>query len=94
MKRTPIVVPGQVYLHTINEYIVVTKANKGEITFRGPGISGMSQVECFLSKFAPVNPEDLTVTEAGALVNLLLKPIALTIGWVKQEDDEFEEDDE
>lgn len=94
MKRTPIVIPGQVYLHTCNEYIVVTRANKGEITFRGPGIAGVNEVEVFLNRFGPVNPEDLSGPEHSGLVNLLKTPVALTVGWVKRDDDEFEEDDE
>lgn len=96
MKRTPIIVPGQVYLNpTVNEYLVVTKATRGDIQFRGPGFNGMNEVELFLDRFGPVDPNDLTVHETEMLLSLLNKPgVQLSIGWVSSEDDEFDEDDE
>ncbi len=94
MKRTPIIIPGQVYLNPmVNEYLVVTKATRGDIQFRGPGFNGMNEVERFLERFGPVDPIDLTEEESKMLLDLLSKPgIPLSMGWVCSEDDEFDED--
>lgn len=98
MKRTPIIVVGQVYLHSdpkVNEYVVVTKSNRGDIHFRGPGFNGRNDVELFLQRFGPVDPADLDAEETAQLHELLDKPgVPLSIGWVCTEDDEFDEDTE
>ncbi len=85
MKRTPIIVPGQVFLHPTNEYIVVTKANRGDISFKGQGITGMHEAELFLKRFGPVDPADLSAEEQQALHQFTDKP--LSTGWVVQDDD-------
>lgn len=97
MKRTPIIVPGQVYLNPeINDYLVVVKATRGDIQFRGPGFSGMNEAELFLARFQPVNVEDLTDKEKATLLTLLDKPgVPLSVGWVApvdEDSDDFEED--
>lgn len=97
MKRTPIIVVGQVYLHTeLNEYVVVTKSTRGDIQFKGPGFGGMNEVELFLERFGPVDPSDLSVEETEVLTKLLDKPgVPLSIGWVHvDEDDEGTDQDE
>jgi hypothetical protein len=92
MKRTPIILIGQVYLHTeLNEYLVVTKSNQGEVQFKGQGFCGMSEAETFLERTGPVDPVDLTEAESKALVNLLSKPGPLLVGWVPRDDDDEEE---
>lgn len=95
MKRTPIIVVGQVYLHSeLNEYVVVTKATRGDIQFKGPGFGGMNEVELFLERFGPVDPSDLTPEETQTLLTILDKPgVPLSVGWVQMdEDEEYEED--
>lgn len=94
MSRTPIVIPGQVFLHAeLNEYLVVTKATRGDIQFKGPGFSGMNEVELFLKRFGPVDPVDLDDSETLMLKNLLNSPsIQLSTGWVQVEGDDEDED--
>ncbi len=97
MKRTPIIVVGQVYLHTeVNDYLVVTKSTRGEICFSGHGFSGRNEVERFLERFGPVDPSDLEEHEAQALLAHLAPNTKLSTGWVTPEDElpSFEEDDE
>jgi hypothetical protein len=93
MKRTPIISVGQVYLHAdLNEYLVVTKSTRGLIQFKGTSFSGMNDVELFLERFGPVNPEDLLEEEATALKVLLPCGTDLLVGWVSQDgDEEFDE---
>lgn len=94
MKRTPIIIVGQVYLHlNLNEYVVVTKSTRGDIQFKGNGFGGMNEAELFLERFGPVDPSDLDETETAQLLKLLDRPgVPLSIGWVVQEDDELEEE--
>jgi hypothetical protein len=93
MKRTPIILPGQVYLHySLNEYIVVTKSTRGDVRYRGKGFSGMNEVELFLERCGPVDPEDLTITETADLTALLSEPGPLLIGWVTCDDDETDDE--
>ena len=96
MKRTPIITVGQVYLHIEhNEYAVVTKSNRGNIFYRGlGGFSGMNEAECFLDRFAPVDPIDLDDNEERQLIELLPEPQALSVGWVHTEDEDGDEDED
>lgn len=95
MKRTPIIIPGQVYLHTqFNEYAVVTKATRGDIQFKGPGFGGMNEVQLFLQRFEPVDPADLDLEEEALLKGLLGSSVELSVGWVKPDDEGEYEDDE
>lgn len=88
----PIIVPGQVYLsETLNEYAVIMKANQGEIKYKGPGFSGVLDVELFLERFGPVDPKDLDKNERAILESLLPNTVLKT-GWVQVGD--IEEDEE
>jgi hypothetical protein len=88
MQRTPIIVAGQVYLHPdLNEYLVVVKANQGEIKFKGRGISGVNDLEMFLERFGPVDPADLTTDEVQQLQGLLNSNVALSTGWVPHDEE-------
>lgn len=95
MKRTPIITVGQVYLHPEhNEYLVVTKSNRGDIRFSGPGFLGACDVERFLERFGPVDPIDLTEDEHMSLLGLLDVGGKLSTGWVEPDDDDEDGDDE
>jgi succinate dehydrogenase flavin-adding protein (antitoxin of CptAB toxin-antitoxin module) len=94
MKRTPIIAPAQVYLHNEhNEYVVVTKVNRGDIQFRGNGFYGMNESELFLERFSPVDPADLTTDETNELTMFLASPQPLLVGWVTPDDDEDDFED-
>lgn len=94
MSRMPIIMVGQVYLHTaLNEYVVVTKSNRGDVYFAGKGISGKMYYEDFLEQFPPVNPADLTPKETAELMEVLCNGGDLLIGWIGFED-ELEDEDE
>jgi hypothetical protein len=89
----PIVLPGQVFLHTaLNEYVVVTDVKRGDISYKGLGLSGHNEIDLFLERFGPVNPVDLTEKEYTDLATLT--PARLSIGWVKPEDWVDGEEDE
>jgi hypothetical protein len=89
----PIIVPGQVYLsETLNEYAVITKANQGEIKYKGPGFSGVLDLEFFLERFGPVDPKDLDKSERASLESFLPTGAVLKTGWVQV--GEIDEDEE
>lgn len=97
MKRTPIIVQGQVYLPRDPqayhyEYLVVSKVNRTDISFRGPGFNGMNDVELFLERFAPVDPQDLSIDEQQLLLELITSTKLLT-GWVEPDDDDGEDEE-
>lgn len=100
MKRTPIIVVGQVYLHSeMNEYAVVTKSVRQQVQYRGRTesgqvFSGMNGAEVFLERFGPVDPTDLSQKEAETLTSLLESPMPLSVGWVAPDDDDDEEEDD
>lgn len=85
--RTPIIAPGQVYLHPTNEYLVVTKSNRGSISYKGPGFSGLGDVESFLERNGPVDPADLTDAERDVLQGFVDGRPLIT-GWVQPDDEE------
>ena len=88
MKRTAIISVGQVYLHAeLNEYLVVTKANRGNISFAGTGFNGMNEVDTFLERFGPVSPDDLDHQETSTL-KILVGNQELLTGWIEREEDE------
>jgi hypothetical protein len=92
--RTPIIVPGQVFLHTnLNQYLVVVEARQGEIRFKGVGFAGMNDVSVFLERFEPVDPVDLLPHEAQELLTLVRPGVNLSVGWVTMEGDDEEEDE-
>ncbi len=91
MSRTPIIIPGQVYLNDeINEYLVVTKTNRGDISFCGNGFSGRHDYERFLERFGPVNPEDLTSSEETQLKSCIEDTVKLSTGWVEPDEEDSE----
>lgn len=95
MSRTPIIIPGQVYLHPqLNEYLVVIKATRGDIQFKGPGFSGMNEVDLFLERFGPVDPNDLDDVEQAMLFALLNTPAKLSVGWVQPDEDDIDGEEE
>lgn len=91
MSRTPIIMPGQVYLNSeINEYLVVVHSNRGDISFRGQGFNGRHDYERFLERFGPVNPEDLTEDEEQQLMAFLGEGLELSTGWVEPDEEDLE----
>ena len=80
MSHLPLITIGQIYLHpTYNEYMVVTKYNRGDVNFSGPGFSGKCWVEAFLQKFQPVDPADITEAEKTVLLSFGVPN--LLVGW-------------
>lgn len=86
--KSPLILPGQVYLNEqLDEYIVVTRTNRGQIFFRGVGIHGSAEDQEFVDYYPPVDPEDLTGIERGELEGLV-EGLELLVGFVPAEEEE------
>jgi hypothetical protein len=77
---------GQLFLHPVlNEYIIVTKSNKGQISYKGVGISGLKEDESFLESFGPVDPEDVSDEEIQVLLSFCPSGTKAKVGFIVQE---------
>ena len=66
-----IIQPGQVYINNdINEYLVVTKSERGHISYVGKNFKGMQEAEDFIMRFKPVDPKLLSREEFSQLQNM------------------------
>lgn len=66
-----LIAEGQLYFNDeLNEYLVVTSADRGMVCYAGPGFSGRRDHHEFLDLFQPVDPVDLTAAEASTLTAL------------------------
>lgn len=67
--RSPLIQVGQLFLNeNLNEYLIVTKNNRGQIFYEGPGFRGQAEDYAFIEKFPAVNPEDIDQEELGHLL--------------------------
>ena len=85
----PIIAAGQVYLSPINEYVVVTYSNQGQIKYKGKGMAGVRDISTF-REFLPVDPADLLPDEVEMLRCFV--SVDLRVGWI-WEDGEYEEEE-
>ena len=82
---TPVIIlAGQFYLdESKNSYLIVTK-NKGEvISYAGPGFKGQLEVEVFLDRFLPVDPDDVSVDEILGLLEFCQPGVKAQVGFIK-----------
>lgn len=60
---------GGIYLNDfVNEYLIVTKTNQGQIFYSGHGFTGQANDEVFLERFLPVDPADVHPDELNELL--------------------------
>ncbi len=79
----PIVQEGQVYLNSeVNDYLVVTKCQRGHVSYAGAKFTGMQDVDSFIDRFKPVDPALFDQDEFNQLQKLCSSP--LKIGFVQQ----------
>lgn len=93
--RSPLIQVGQFYLNEwLDEYLIVTKNNRGQIHYEGDGFNGQSEDWCFIEKFPPVDPEDVDALEIISLVSKCPFGTQAKIGYIMSEDEEVEEVEE
>lgn len=83
-EKLPIVLAGQVFFDDEkNDYLVVTYARGDVISYSGHGFKGMLDIDIFIDRFQPVDPEDLTDTEKTQLLSLCSGETVLKMGFIK-----------
>ncbi len=77
---------GQVYLdEPKNEYVIVTKSDRGRIFYAGSGFNGIREDEIFIEKFLPVDPADLEQDELRQLLALCADGTTAKVGVILEE---------
>lgn len=77
---------GQIYLDELkNEYLIVTKTDRGRISYAGPGFNGIREDETFIEKFLPVDPADLEANEILQLLAFCQDGVTAKVGLIMEE---------
>lgn len=81
--HTPIILAGQIYLNDqINDYLIVTKSYRGQISYSGSGFKGNAEVESFLERFQPVDPTDVDQAELETLLSFCPAGTTASTGFI------------
>lgn len=85
--KAPLIKVGQLYLSSDhNEYIIVTKNNRGEIDYAGPGFRGRLEDQAFVARFQPVDPADVTAEELNVLLSFCPPGTRPEVGYIGDEE--------
>lgn len=84
--RLPMIRIGQLYLHEdLNEYIVITRTERGQVRYAGNGVNGHAEAITFLEKFQPVDPMDVEPQEIHDLLELCPIGTRASTGYIKED---------
>ena len=83
--RAPLIKVGQIYLHeALNEYLIVTQNNRGQVYFQGNGFRGQSEDYAFIERFPAVDPADVDDVEIEYLLTMCPEGTEATVGFVEE----------
>ena len=93
-QRAPLILVGQIYLSDeLDEYLIVTKNNRGQVFYKGNGFSGQSEDSTFISSFQPVDPADVDDDEIELLLSFCPDGTEAKVGFIIDETEiEMEEE--
>jgi hypothetical protein len=81
--RAPLISAGQLYLNEeLNEYLIVTKNEHGQISYSGFGFKGHSEDQSFVERFKPVNPTDVDSDEIKVLLSYCSPKVQASTGFI------------
>jgi len=83
--RAPLILVGQIYLNQdplVNEYLIVTNNNRGQISYEGVGFKGQSEDYTFIKRFGPVDPEDVDTPELQELLSFCPEGTEALVGYI------------
>jgi hypothetical protein len=84
--RAPVIAAGQLFLNeALNEYLIVTKNQRGQIHYAGPGFKGFSEDHSFIDRFQPVDPADVEPAELRTLLELCPIGTRASTGYIAEE---------
>lgn len=82
-QRAPIITVGQVYLQAeLNEYMIITKNARGQVTYAGNGFVGHAEDQSFIERFNPVNPDDVDAVEVEVLLSYCPANTRVSTGYI------------
>lgn len=85
-QRAPMIATGQVYLQAdLNEYLIVTKNARGQITYAGKGFVGHAEDQSFIERFQPVDPLDVSADELDSLLQLCPPNTIASTGFILED---------
>ena len=85
-QRAPMILAGQLFLNEqLNEYLIVTKTSRGQISYAGSGFKGHSEDITFLERFKPVDPTDVSVDEVAGLLSLCSPGTRVSTGFISED---------
>lgn len=68
-QRAPLILAGQIYLQAeLNEYLIVIKNIRGQVSYGGKGFVGQVEDQFFVEHFNPVDPADVDTLEIEYLL--------------------------
>jgi len=85
-----LIVAGQCYLHKgQNEYVIITKFNRGQVQYVGKGFRGCMDGYEFIEQFPPVDPLDIDPDEIQDLLSMCPEDVLeATTGFISEFDEE------
>lgn len=81
--RAPLILVGQIYLNPdVQEYLIVTNNNRGQVSYEGVGFKGQAEDETFIERFGPVDPEDVDTPELQELLSFCPAETEALVGYI------------
>lgn len=82
-QRAPIIAAGQIYLNAeLNEYMIITKNARGQVTYAGNGFVGHAEDQSFIERFKPVDHADVDQDEIVSLLKLCPPKTQVSTGFI------------
>lgn len=87
--KSPLIVTGQIYLNEeLDEYLIVIKNNRGQVYYKGDGFGGQAEDASFMTRYLPVDPEDVEEEELVFLLSFCPDGTCAKIGYIMNDEDE------
>jgi len=91
--RAPLIQAGQVYLNEgLNEYLIVTRNNQGQVSYAGNGFRGSLEDFDFIDKFPAVDPADVDPSELADLLANCPPNTKPSVGFIPEGTDDDEDE--
>jgi hypothetical protein len=87
-QRAPMIAVGQIYLHddeNLNQYIIVKKNAKGQITWGRPGLVGHTEDQAFIERFKPVDVADVDQDDLEAMLSVCPPNTKASTGFILED---------
>jgi hypothetical protein len=83
LSRLPLIRSGQVYLNEdLNEYLIVTSNQLGQVSYEGVGFKGQAEDLLFIERFKPVDPADVDSDELTELLSFCAEGAQALTGFI------------